>query len=55
MEPEVSTGEIIQAAIEAGLKVEAVPVSDKCYLDIGTAEDLARAIGQYALKAHSSL
>jgi glucose-1-phosphate thymidylyltransferase len=53
--PEPSVGEIIQAAIEAGLRVDAIPVSDKCYLDIGTAEDLARAIRQYALKAYSSL
>ena len=48
MKPELSVGEIIQAAIEAGLQVDAIPVSDKCYLDIGTAEDLTRAIRHYA-------
>jgi len=46
--PEVSVGEVIQTAIEAGLEVEAMPVSDKPYLDIGTAQGLVRAVGHYA-------
>ena len=47
--PEVSVGEVIQKAIESGLEVEAMPVSDKPYLDIGTAEDLVRAIKRYGI------
>jgi glucose-1-phosphate thymidylyltransferase len=45
---EVSVGEVIQAAIEAGLHIEAVSVSEKPYLDIGTAEDLLQAVQRYA-------
>jgi len=47
--PEVSVGEVIQKAIESGLQVEAMPVSNKPYLDIGTAEDLVRAIKRYSI------
>jgi glucose-1-phosphate thymidylyltransferase len=45
--PEISVGQVFQAAIEAGLHIEAIPVSDEPYLDIGTAEDLVRAIRAY--------
>jgi glucose-1-phosphate thymidylyltransferase len=45
---EVSVGEIVQVAIEAGLPVEGIRVSDKPYLDIGTSEGLVRAIKYYA-------
>jgi glucose-1-phosphate thymidylyltransferase len=44
---DVSVGEVIQTAIESGLYVDDVPVSDEPYLDIGTSEDLARAIERY--------
>lgn len=44
---EVSVGEVLQAAIESGLDVDAIPVSDEPYLDIGTSEDLIRAIQRY--------
>jgi glucose-1-phosphate thymidylyltransferase len=47
--PELSVGDVIQAAIEAGLEVEAIPVSDKSYVDIGTAEGLVDAIEHYAV------
>jgi glucose-1-phosphate thymidylyltransferase len=43
-EPETNVGNVIQAAIEAGLEVEAMPVSKEPYLDIGTPEGLARAL-----------
>jgi glucose-1-phosphate thymidylyltransferase len=43
-QPEVSVGNVIQAAIEAGLKVEGLPVSSLPYLDIGTPEGLTLAI-----------
>jgi glucose-1-phosphate thymidylyltransferase len=49
IEPEVSVGQIIQAAIDGGLQVEAIAVSDRSYLDIGTAEDLVRASRDYAI------
>jgi glucose-1-phosphate thymidylyltransferase len=41
---EISVGNVIQAAIEAGLVVEAIPVSRQPYLDIGTPEGLALAL-----------
>ncbi len=37
-------GDVIRAAIDAGLKVEAVQVSDRPFLDIGTPDDLLRAV-----------
>jgi glucose-1-phosphate thymidylyltransferase len=49
MKAEVGVGEVIQEAIKSGLEVEAMPVSDKSYLDIGTAEDLVRAIKRYGI------
>jgi len=47
-QPEVSAGHVVQAAIEAGLRVEAVPVSDEPFVDIGTPEDLSRAVRRFA-------
>jgi glucose-1-phosphate thymidylyltransferase len=44
---ELPIGNVIQAGIEAGLRVEAEPFPTGSYLDIGTPEDLARAIHQY--------
>lgn len=46
-----SVGHVIQAAIRAGLRVEAMPVSDEPYFDIGTPEGLARAIKRFAVDA----
>lgn len=40
---EVHLGDALQAAIDAGLRVEAIQVSDKPYLDIGSAEGLRSA------------
>jgi glucose-1-phosphate thymidylyltransferase len=42
--PELFVGDIVQAAIGDGLRVEAVYVSDEPFLDIGTPEDLIRAV-----------
>lgn len=42
--PEVSLGEVIAEAIEAGLHVEAEEVSTLPYLDIGTPDSLVRGI-----------
>jgi glucose-1-phosphate thymidylyltransferase len=41
---ELPIGNVIQAGIEAGLHVEAEAFADGSYLDVGTPEDLARAI-----------
>jgi glucose-1-phosphate thymidylyltransferase len=41
---ELSVGDVVQAAIEAGLKVKSVKVSEKAFLDIGTPHNLIRAI-----------
>jgi glucose-1-phosphate thymidylyltransferase len=43
---ELPIGDVIQAAIAAGLKVQAEPFEQGSYLDIGTPEDLAKAIRQ---------
>jgi glucose-1-phosphate thymidylyltransferase len=43
-QPELSVGNVFQAAIEAGLKVEGLPVSSSPYLDIGTSEGLTLAM-----------
>lgn len=43
-EKEIFIGDVIQAAINKGLHVDSVPVSDHPYIDIGTVEDLARAV-----------
>ena len=45
---EISIGDVIQAAILHGLRVEALPVSDTPFLDIGTPQDLVRAVQQFA-------
>lgn len=42
--PELPIGDVIQAAIAAGLRVEAEPFSNGSYLDVGTPDDLIRAI-----------
>jgi glucose-1-phosphate thymidylyltransferase len=47
-QPEVSVGHVIQAAIKVGLRVEAVPVSDEPFIDIGTPDDLNRAVRRFA-------
>lgn len=44
---EASVGDVVQAAIGAGLAVEAVRFDDGAYLDVGTPEDLARARRTY--------
>lgn len=46
--PELSIGNVIQAAIQNKIQVEAVNVSTSPYLDIGTPEDLAKAVRRFA-------
>jgi glucose-1-phosphate thymidylyltransferase len=40
---ELFVGDVIQAGIDNGLRVEGIHISDKPFLDIGTPENLARA------------
>jgi glucose-1-phosphate thymidylyltransferase len=42
---ELSMGEIFQAAVSRGLHVQAVVFPNHTYLDIGTPDDLAKAVG----------
>ncbi len=44
---ELFVGDVLQAAIRDGLLVDSVQVSSTPYLDIGTPEDLQRAIGRF--------
>ena len=47
-EQELAIGDVIQAAINTGLQVQAEVFTDGEYLDIGTSEDLVRAIRRFA-------
>ncbi len=50
-QPELPIGDVIQAAITQGLRVEAEAFPDGTYLDIGTPDDLVRAVGLFAALA----
>lgn len=41
--PELYIGDVVHAAIQAGMDVQGIPVSDQPFIDIGTREDLERA------------
>lgn len=41
--------DVLQAALRDGLLIDAVPLSDAPFLDIGTPEDLVRAVRSFAL------
>jgi glucose-1-phosphate thymidylyltransferase len=49
-QPELSLGEVFQAAIDKNLRVVAEHVSEEPYLDIGTPDDLVRAVKRFGLK-----
>lgn len=49
-QPELPIGDVIQAAIDNGLQVEAEVFPDGTYLDIGTPEDLVRAVRHFAME-----
>jgi glucose-1-phosphate thymidylyltransferase len=53
-EPELSVGHVIQAAVEKGLRVNAVPVSNEPFLDIGTPEGLTLALRRFGFTESSS-
>lgn len=46
--PEIPIGDVIQAAIAAGMRVEAETFADGHYLDIGTPDDLMLAAHRYS-------
>lgn len=46
--PELPIGNVIQAAIQKGMHVEAEIFTDGSYLDIGTPNDLVRAVQQFS-------
>ena len=45
--PEVHIGEVIDASIDAGLHVDSVAFTEGRYIDIGTPDDLARAVRMF--------
>lgn len=47
-EGELSVGHVIQAAIDGGMRVLGVRVSDRPFLDVGTPDDLARAVQRFS-------
>jgi glucose-1-phosphate thymidylyltransferase len=47
---EIYLGDVIQAALDAGIKIDTVIFNQGVYVDIGTPEDMLRAI-----QSHSSL
>jgi glucose-1-phosphate thymidylyltransferase len=48
-EEELTMGQVIQSAIRQGLAVGAIQVSKQPYIDIGTSENLARAVKRFAV------
>ena len=48
---ELFIGEVIQAAMDDGLRVEAIRVSDSPYIDIGTPDDLFKVMKQLNTRA----
>lgn len=46
--PELFVGDVVRAAMEAGMNVQGIEVSSQPFVDIGTAEDLARTSGRAA-------
>ena len=46
--PEIPIGNVIQTAISKGLQVEAETFENGSYLDIGTPDDLIRAVRGFA-------
>jgi glucose-1-phosphate thymidylyltransferase len=47
---ELFVGDVFNEAIQEGLKVEGMLVSDKPFLDIGTGDDLLRAVKNYGAR-----
>ena len=47
-DPELCMGDLFQAAIDKGLIIEGLAISNRPYIDIGTPEDLIRAVRRFA-------
>jgi glucose-1-phosphate thymidylyltransferase len=47
-ERELSVGHVLQAGVQAGLRVSSVRFADGVFIDIGTPDDLVRAVQMYA-------
>jgi len=47
-DPEIFIGDVIKLAITQGLSIKAKQVSDEAFLDIGTPDDLSKAINLYS-------
>ncbi len=47
-QPELFVGDVIQAAIHDGLQIQSLQVSKEPFLDIGTPDDLVRALRDLA-------
>ena len=52
--PELFVGDVLRAAIEAGMNVQGVKVSEQPFVDIGTADDLSRVFGNETNKCEKS-
>jgi glucose-1-phosphate thymidylyltransferase len=52
---EVPIGDVIQASIQSGLRVEAVPFPNGSYLDVGTPADLMTAIWEHTPRSPQEL
>ena len=48
---ELFVSEVIQAAIQDGLRIDSILVSEQPSLDIGTPEDLVRAVKRFTFQA----
>lgn len=46
--PELFMGDVLNKAIQEGIKVEGVFISDKPFLDIGTGDDLLKAVRRWS-------
>ena len=52
--PELFVGDVIQAAVDKGLLVEGVHISNVPYVDIGTPDDLLRVVNTLAAQERAS-
>ncbi len=48
---ELFVGDVFQAAIDSGLRIEGKVLSDQAYLDIGTPDDLVKAVRLMSLRS----
>jgi glucose-1-phosphate thymidylyltransferase len=51
-QPELFVGDVFNKAIQEGIKVEGVFISDKPFLDIGTGDDLLKAVRRWSAQVY---